>query len=186
MTNPVEIFSISHAAILDGATSAEDAALTLGRDVYGVRQGTLTPNVGSYEYQGDDGVNWLWEWVTHADLNITAGYISFDVVALITGNTVATVGSDIEIDLWTEDKANVMLPVLVRCPAKDSLGAVKRLDVILYAVQFAPLQWTGMSYKTGGEASYGGRALPSLNDETGTPFGDTKRRVGRVVSGAVI
>jgi Zn-dependent M28 family amino/carboxypeptidase len=77
-------------------------------------------------------------------------------------------------------------PVLVRIPSKDSAGAARRLDLILYRVQFGPFTFNGPAYKAGMEVSFAGRALASTINEVGTVWPDGKKRVGRLVSGAVI
>lgn len=191
VTDVFEGFSVSHAAILDGATSAEDAALTVGTDIYGVRTASLAPDTGQFDNTGDDAVLSSWYWLNFATLTVTSGYISFEVWSTITGQTISSSGAgDTEkftMDLYHEDMFNSSpRPVLVRIPSKDSLGNTRRIDFILYKVQFGPFTFNGPAYKTGLEANYDGRCLASLFDETGAAFPDGKKRVGRVVSGPVI
>jgi hypothetical protein len=186
-----EGFSVSHVAILDGATSGEDAALTIGQDVYGVRSGALDPDTGTFDNEGDDSILSSWYWLNFATLTVTAGYISLPVLAAITGRAISSSGTGATqkfgFDLWHQDDMNVApKPVLVRCPSKDSAGAVRRLDFILYKVQFGPFTFNGPAYKAGMEVSYTGRALSSTANEQGVAFADGKLRVGRLLSGAVI
>lgn len=190
-TNIFEGFSLSHAAILDGATSAEDAANTVGTDMYGVRSAAVAPDVGNFDNEGDDAVLSTWYWLNFATLTVTAGYISLPVLAALTGKAISSSGSGstqkFGFDLWHEDHFNIASkPVLVRVPSKDDAGAVRRLDIVLYKVQFGPFTFTGPAYKTGLEVSYEARCLASSKDETGTTFTDGKKRVGRLISGAVI
>jgi len=175
----IEGFSISHAAILDGETGAEDA------DIYGVRDGSLAVDSGSFDNTGDDSVLSTWLWFNFATVTITAGYISFDVVALLQGGDVTSSGSAPDdyysVSLWDEESLNQPpRPLLIRVPAKDSLGVARVLDIILYRVQFDPIKFTGPQYKNGLTADFGGKALMSSVDETGETL--AKRAPGRLIS----
>jgi hypothetical protein len=190
-TNIMEGFSASHVSILDGATSAEDAAQTVGTDVFGVRSAAVDPDVGQFDNEGDDSILSSWYWLNFATLTVTSGYISFPVLAAVTGKSISSSGTGSStkfgFDLWHEDHMNTEpKPVLVRVPSKDSEGVVRRLDIVLYKVQFGPMTFAGPAYKTGMEVTYAGRALSSLKDEKGTAHADGKKRVGRLISGAVI
>ncbi len=190
-TNIIEGFSVSHVAILDGATSAEDAAVTVGTDVYGVRSAAVDPDVGQFDNEGDDSILSSWYWLNFASLTVTSGYISLPVLAAVTGQAISSSGTGVAqkfgFDLWHEDQMNTSpKPVLVRVPSKDSDGTVRRLDLIFYKVQFGPLTFSGPAYKAGMEVSYAARCLASPKSETGATFTDSKKRVGRLVSGAVI
>jgi len=190
-TNIFEGFSVSHAAILDGASTAEDIAQTVGTDIYGVRSAALAPDVGTFDNEGDDTILSTWFWLNFATLTVTEGYISLPVLAAITGKAISSSGTGATqkfgFDLWHEDHFNVARkPVLIRVPSKDQDGAVRRLDIVLYSVQFGPFTFSGPAYKAGMEVSYDARALSSTKDETGVAFADGKKRVGRLISGAVI
>jgi len=190
-TNIFEGFSISSAMILDGVTTAEDAANTVGTDVYGVRSGAIAPDVGTFDNEGDDAVLSTWYWLNFATISITQGYISLPMLAAITGKAISSSGTGATqkygFDLWHEDHFNVSpKPMLLRVPSKDSAGAVRRLDIIIYKVQFGPFTFTGPAYKAGMEISFEGRCLASPSDETGVNYPDGKKRVGRLVSGQVI
>lgn len=194
MANPTNIFegfSLSHVAVLDGATTAEDAAITVGNDIYGVRNASLTPDTGQFENEGDDFVLSSWYWLNFANIEVQAGYISLAVISAITGRPISSSGSTSLIkygmDLWHEDMFNVSrLPVLVRIPSKDSNGLVRRLDFVLYSVQFGPFTFGGPAYKSGLEVNYTGRCVASTKDEVGATFSDGKKRIGRMISGPVI
>jgi hypothetical protein len=192
MPTPIfEGFSISHAAILDGATSAEDAALTVGTDIYGVRSAAIAPDVGNFDNEGDDTVLSSWFWLNFATLTVTQGYISFTELAAITGKAISSSGTGATqkfyFDLWHEDMFNTApKPMIIRVPSKDSAGAVRRLDIVLYKVQFGPFTFSGPAYKAGMEISFESRALASGQDELGAAFADGKKRVGRLVSGAAM
>jgi hypothetical protein len=87
------------------------------------------------------------------------------------------------IDLWHEDSMNVTpKPVLLTLPSKDNLGAVCRLVIGLYRVQFGPIGFAGPAYKDGFKVNYEGTALMSTVDELGAPFADGKKRIGRLIS----
>jgi hypothetical protein len=177
----VEGFSISHAAILDGTTLAD----AVDGDIYGVQNGALTPNTSSFENTGDDNVLSTWYWLTNATVNITAGYIPFKLLALLSGETITSSGTSpndyYSIPMWTETSSNQPArPMLLRVPSKDKLGAVRSLDIVLYKVQFQPFGLTGPTYKNGLTLDYTGTALISSVDETGSTL--AKKTVGRLIS----
>lgn len=192
MANPIfEGFSVSHVAILDGATSAEDIAATIGSDIYGVRSASLDPDAGSFDNEGDDAILSTWAWLNFVTLNVTSGYISFTTLAAITGAAISSSGAGatqkFSMDLWHEDHFNPSpKPAIIRVPSKDSAGVVRRIDFVIYKLQFGPMTFAGPAYKTGMEVTYSGRALMSGAQETGVVFADGKKRIGRVVSGASI
>lgn len=182
-TKTVEGFSLSHAAILDGTTGAE----ATNGDIYGVNEASIDPDTDSYQNEGDDVVMSEWGWFNFAEVNVQAGYISFELIALLTGRSVASSGSGAsdlyQIDLWHQDSFNVApKPMLIRIPAKDSAGTVRTVDFVLYKVQFSPITFDGPAYKDGLKVNYNGRALMSTTDEAGATHSDGKKRVGRVVS----
>lgn len=189
MADPrVEAFSLTHAQVLDGATTFHNA-LTLGQDydIYGVDQASLEPDTDSFENEGDDAVLSTWEWLNFASVNVRAGYLSFPLIATLTGQAIASSGAGasqwLEMDLWHEDSFNVgSRPMLIRMPSKDANGAVRLLDIGLYKVSFAPMTFDGPAYKDGLKVNYNGRALLSPTDETGATFADGKKRIGRLIS----
>jgi hypothetical protein len=186
VTQITEAFSVTHVGILDGATAFESAATSMG-DIYGVRNASLEADVGDYDNTGDDAILASWRWFNKATLNVVAGYISFETLATITGDTTGSSGSGASVhywfDLWNEDHMNVSpAPVILRCPAKDSEGAVRVLIIGLYKVQFGPMQITGPAYKEGLTVSYVGTVLMSTVDEEGTALAGDKKAVGRLIS----
>lgn len=181
VTTVVEGFSISHAAILDGTTGAEHT----DGDVYAVNSGSLDLNVGTYNNEGDDTVVSIWDWVNFANVKVEAGYISFRLIALLTGSTLSSSGSGAniryDIPLWQEDSFNVAnKPMRIRVPSKDNVGNTRLIDIILFSVKFAPIAFTGPAYKAGLKVSYSGCALMSSVDEKGTTL--AKKAVGRIMS----
>jgi hypothetical protein len=178
-----EGFSLSHAAILNPGTRAEN------QTIYGVRNGTISTDQGNFENTGDDVVLSEHFWINFANVTIEAGFVPFSTLALITGTTVTSsgaAGSDYyALPLWTINSMNQpALPMAIRVPAKDSIGQVRTLDFVLYNVQFQPFNFTGPSYKTGLSCSIAGRALFSSTDESGTTtFTDGQgKRIGRLVA----
>lgn len=177
-----EGFSLSHAAILNGSTGAENAT------VYGVRNGTISTDQGNFENTGDDVVLSEHFWINFANVTIEAGFVPFSTIALITGTNVSSSGAAgadyYAIPLWTLSSMNQpALPMAIRVPAKDSLGQVRTLDFVLYNVQFQPFNFTGPSYKTGLSCSIAGRALFSSVSETGQALPSTyPKSIGRLVS----
>ena len=181
-TKILEGFSVSHAAILDGATGAE----LVNGDIYGVNEASLDLDSDSYDNEGDDTVLSSWAWMNYATLTVQGGYIPFDLLAVLTGEAVTTTGvapADIhKILLWSQASLNVApKPVLIRMPAKDSNGVPRTLDIVLFKVQFDPISFDGPSYKEGLKLNYRGKALLSTIDETGAPLAGGARAVGRLV-----
>ena len=188
-TTTVEGFSLSHAAILDGETGAEE----VDGDIYGVRTATLEPDTDDFDNEGDDTVLSTWQWMNYATVTVEAGYIPFSTVALLSGETLVSSGSapndHYSIQMWTDRSMNVSpKPMLIRVPSKDSLGAVRTLEFVLYRVQFGPIMFDGPQYKDGLTVSYEGKALLSLYNEAGVllstayglPVGT--RAAGRLIS----
>jgi hypothetical protein len=73
-TGIFEAFSVSHAAILNGTTGAEEA------DIYGVREGSVSVDSDSYDNTGDDAVLSNWFWFNYAEVTISSGYVPFNVI----------------------------------------------------------------------------------------------------------
>lgn len=177
----VEGFSLTHAAILDGATGAEEAA----GDIYGVRTGTIAVDTGNYDNTGDDAVLSSWFWFNFATLTVQAGYIPFDTIALLSGSTITSSGTGANdyytLPLYEETSLNQPpRPVLVRVPAKDKDGVSRTIDFVLYRVQFGPFSFDGPSYKNGLLLNYTGRAVMSSKDEKGSAL--TTRSIGRIIN----
>lgn len=192
MANPVvEAFSLSHAQIMNGTDTFETAAAALntpeGLDIYGVNEASLDPSSDSYDNEGDDTILSKWYWLNNAELKVQAGYLSFPLIASLTGRTISSTGSgaaqSFSMDLWHEDDFNVAAkPVLLRMPSKDKAGAVRTLVIGLYKVQFSPITFAGPKYKDGLKVNYDGTALFSTTDEKGAVFADGKKRIGRLIS----
>lgn len=192
MANPVvEAFSLSHAQILDGATTFKEAAALLntpeGLDIYGVNEASLDPDTDEYDNEGDDTVLSRWSWLNNAGLEVQAGYLSFPLISSLTGRPISSTGSGnaqvFEMDLWHEDDFNIAAkPAILRMPSKDKLGAVRTFTIGLFRVQFGPITFDGPAYKDGLKVNYNGTALFSPVDEKGQPFADGKKRVGRLIS----
>jgi hypothetical protein len=183
-TTIVEGFSISHAAILDGADPGAELA-----DIYGVREGTLDVDTDSFDNTGDNTVLSTWSWINFATLSITSGYVPLSVLSTLYGATLTSSGTaesiTYSLPLWNEKSQNQpSRPVLLRVPSKDSGGLPRRLDIILYKVQFDPFSFDGPAYKDGLVLNYSGRALLSSVDEKGVAL--TEKAVGRLLSAAAL
>lgn len=177
----VEGFSLTHAAILNGTTGAEE----VDGDIYGVRTGSIAVDTGNYDNTGDDAVLSSWFWFNFATLTVQAGYVPFSTIALLAGATITSSGTGAadyySLPLWEETSLNQPpRPVLVRVPAKDKDGVVRTLDFVLYRVQFGPFSFDGPAYKSGLLLNYTGRAVMSDKDETGASL--TRRAIGRLVN----
>jgi hypothetical protein len=184
----VEGFSLTHAAILDGRTAAEDAdaSVTFG-DIYGVRTGTIAADTGNYDNTGDDFVMSSWFWINFATVTIQAGYVPFDTIALLSGSTITSSGSGAadyySLPLWEENSVNQPpQPMLIRVPAKDKNGVIRNLDFVLYRVQFGPFSFDGPAYKSGLLLNYTGRAVLSPVDEKGATLPAGHKAIGRLLN----
>jgi hypothetical protein len=177
----VEGFSLTHAAILDGSTGAEE----VDGDIYGVRSGTIAVDTGNYDNTGDDSVLSSWFWFNFATVTVQSGYLPFTTIALLAGSTITSSGAGVtdyySLPLYEETSLNQPpRPMLIRVPAKDKDGVIRTLDFVLYRVQFGPFSFDGPSYKSGLLLSYTGRAVMSDKDETGTAL--PRRAIGRLVN----
>lgn len=177
----VEGFSLTHAAILDGTTGAEE----VDGDIYGVRTGTIAADTGNYDNTGDDFVMSSWFWINFATVTVQAGYVPFETIALLSGSTITSSGTGdndyYSMPLWDESSVNQPpRPMLIRLPAKDKDGIIRTLDFVLFRVQFGPMSFDGPSYKSGLLLNYTGRAVLSDKDETGASL--PKKAIGRIVN----
>ena len=181
VTKILEGFSVTHAAILDGDTGAEE----LDGDIYGIENANITPDLGTFDNVGDDVVKSTWDWFNKALIAIQAGYLPFDLVALIYGPSVSSSGSgaDIRYDLplWEKRGSNIITrPLQVRCEAKDSNGNARWWDFVYFKAKFKPLSFTGPAYKDGLKINYEATILMSSIDEAGNVL--AYEAVGRIVS----
>lgn len=180
MTAPTGIyegFSVTHAQILDGSQTFEQALETALAnpqfwDIYGVDEASITPNVDNFENPGDDAVQSRWQWFTTADLRVRAGYVSFPLLSTIYGNPISSTGTGAArvdaMELWNERSINIPdRPVMIVQPSKDSRGAIRRLVWGCYRVSFGPLTPEGIAYKDGLKVSYPGTVLMSEFNEVG-------------------
>lgn len=180
MSSPiVEAFSISHAAILNGTTGAESA------DIFGVREGSVDIDTDSYSNTGDDSILSVWNWFNLATITVTSGFLSFDMMSLVTGAPIVSSGvapNDFwSQSLWNESSLNQpSRPVLLRCPSRDRANRVRSLDIVLFSCQFGPIRLDGPSYKNGLSVSWTAQAVMSSVDEKGVAL--SERAVGRLVS----
>lgn len=189
MVSPTaEGFSLSHAAILDPSTGLD----ALDGDIYGIRSGSLELDSDSYDNTGDDSILSRWYWANAVNVTVQSGYIPFRTIALLTGSKVTSSGAGnaetFSIPLWEQRQMNTQpRPMLIRVPSKDKDGVSRRLDFILYKVQFQPMSFDGPSYKEGLLVNYNGAALFTDTDEKGQPVldsqtGEPTTAVGRLIS----
>lgn len=189
MSSPiVEGFSLSHAAILNGTAGAE----TVDGDIYGIRSGAIELDTDSYDNTGDDGILSTWYWFNKATLTVQSGYVPFNTIALLSGSKYTSSGTGnndyFSMPLWEQRQLNSpQFPVLIRVPSKDKNGLARRLDFVLYKVQFQPLSFDGPNYKDGLLLNYTGTALMSDTTETGAQVLDSvsglpTKAIGRLLS----
>lgn len=91
MPNIVEAFSVSHAQVLNGSQTWLDAiaaAAAESDDIYGVNEASLDIDDDDYDNEGDDAVLSTWAWFNYADISVQAGYLSFPLMANMTGRPV--------------------------------------------------------------------------------------------------
>jgi len=185
-----EAFSVSHAQILDGMTdflTAMAAAYNQDTDVYGVAEAGLSPDTDSFSNEGDDTILSTWDWLNKGDLTVKSGYLSFPLIAALTGQPISSgtsAGKEVlAVDLWHEDAMSVApKSMIIKMPSKDRDGNPADFVIGLYKVSFKPIQFDGPVYKDGLKVNYDGSALYSQLDELGQPFADGKKRVGRLLA----
>lgn len=187
----VEAFSLSHAQILDGQTTflsaIAQATAAVGEDIYGVSEASLEPDTDEFDNEGDDVVMSNWAWLNFAEIEVQAGYVSFPLIANLTGQTVSSSTNGgkqiLGLDLWHEDSFNVApKPMIIKMPSKDKDGTPADFVIGLYRVQFKPIVFEGPVYKDGLKINYNGKALYASSDETGSAFSDGKKKIGRLLA----
>jgi len=189
MASPtVEGFSLSHAAILNGTTGAEE----VDGDIYGVRSASVELDTDSYDNTGDDAVLSSWYWFNKATITVQSGYVPFRTMALLSGSAVKSSGTapndTYEIPLWEERQTNTQpRPMLIRIPSKDKDGVLRTIDFVLFKVQFQPFSFDGPNYKDGLLLNYTGTALMSSTNDKGTAVldsvtGQPTKAIGRLLS----
>jgi hypothetical protein len=186
----VEAFSVSHAQILatgEDFLTAIASAYNQDTDIYGVKEASIEPDMDSYDNEGDDVILSTWDWLNKAEVTVQAGYVSFPLIAALTGQAISsgTVGGKqvFGLDLWHEDSLSIPpRPMIIKMPSKDRDGQPADFVIGLYKVAFKPIQFDGPVYKDGLKINYDGSALYSSVDENGQPFADGKKRVGRLLS----
>jgi hypothetical protein len=199
----IEGFSLSHVAILDGETGAEE----VDGDIYGVRSATLAADTGNYDNTGDDKTLSSWYWFNFGTLTVEAGYVPWKLIRLLSGAAIeysddvtsptptwsnalpldsdttarALTTDGYRMSLWNESSLNQPAkPVLIMVPAKDRFGTPRSFSLVLYRVQFSPFNFTGPSYKSGLLLNYTGRAVMSEYDEKQQPLADPA--IGRMLN----
>lgn len=186
-TPTFEAFSLSHAAILDGTTGAEDAK----GDIYSVNSASIELDADSFDNVGDDLIRSTWNWGNKGNLSVQSGFISYDVLSLIYGLPITSSGSGaaqtFSMLAWERKSMNpAPKPVLIRMPSRDMQGVARNLDIILFRVQFAPFTFDGPAYKDGLKLNYTGSALFSALDERGLPVldgsGNPTEAIGRILN----
>lgn len=185
-----EGFSVSHAQILDGTQTFVEALAAQaldGLDFYGVKESSLSPDLGSFDNEGDNRIMSTWNWFNKADFHVQSGYVSFATIAKLTNQTISSTSvngkTTLGLDLWHEDDMNVApKPALVRIPSKDEFGNPADFVIGLYRIDFKPIQFDGPVYRDGLKVNYDGTATMSNFDEKGIRFPDGKSRVGRLLA----
>jgi hypothetical protein len=100
----VEGFSLNHAQILDGTETFEEALARTdleGWDIYGVNEASLDVDTDQFINEGDDAQLSVWNWLNGADVSVQAGYLSFPLIANLTGEEVTETGGTAEVQTLT-------------------------------------------------------------------------------------
>jgi hypothetical protein len=184
----VEGYSVTGAMILNGSTSFATATSAFG-DLYGVRTASVALNTSRYDNTGNNVILSSWNNADNATITVEAGYITFETLALLSGESITSSGSgpnDIyKIDPWTEDSINQSArPMLIRMQAKNRTKQLRDMYFGFYSVEFSPIKFTGPQYRNGLAVSYEGIAGFSEYDETGVLL--PKKSVMTIVSGPAV
>lgn len=175
-----EGFSLARCAVL-GVTGSE----TGGGQLYAAQSITLTPDVTSSDLTEDDDLTGSWIVLNKAALIVTQGFMSWAVIAQLNGTSVASSGTAPNdyygLPLWTQYQHNKpSVSMAFRSAARNTVGAPRTLDFLLYKVQLSVLNFTGMVYKQGLGVSYAGTVLYSLTDEAGNAL--AQQEIGRFLT----
>lgn len=174
----MEGFSVTRASVL-GVTGTEAAQL------YGAQSITLTPDTTVINNSADDDVISVWIVLNSATINVQAGFLPFSVLAQLGGTTLVSSGlspSDYYgLPLWTQYQHNQpQVPMAIRMASRNSPGAQRTMDIVLYRVSIAVLDFTGIVFKTGLQVNYQGKVMFSSTDEAGNTLAGPE--IGRIVS----
>jgi hypothetical protein len=174
----MEGFSLTRASVL-GATGLESAQL------YAAQAITLTPTTTVINNSADDEVLSIWVILNSADLAIQGGFMPFSVLAQLGGTALASSGLSpadyYGLPLWTQYQHNQpQVPMAIRMASRNSPGAARTMDIVLYRVSIAVLDFTGVVYKTGLQVNYQGKIMFSNTDEAGNDLAGPE--MGRIVS----
>lgn len=162
----LEGFSISHAAILDGETTAEEAAK---RDFYGVQSASVSANEESFEEVSNDIVIGSWNSISSINIEVSSGFMSLSIFDRFSFED----KKPLSLDLWNPSAINpAHVPILFRIPSRNQNGVYFNFDIVLFNVKLKPYSLDSLSYKEGLKVSYKGQAFLSDVDEVGNvlPF----------------
>lgn len=184
MNNAIqEGFSVDRVAILNPSGGAESQQL------YGAQVITLVPEMVTSDMVADDEEYATWYNVTKANLTVTNGYMNFATIDQLSGPGINMVSSGASpadyygLPLWTQYQHNKpAVPLAFRMMSRNANGGVRTLTFVLYKVQLAVLDFTGIVYKTGLQVNYAGTVLFSTTDEQGNTLPGPE--MGRLVSSA--
>lgn len=96
-------------------------------------------------------------------------------------------GTELSVPFWQEDCGNQPpWPVLVRAASRDALGNSLALDILLYKVQFGPVNIGNQEYKSLWTFNTSGRVLLSPFDHLGNPLPGNKKACGKLISRTVL
>ena len=174
----MEGFSLTRASVL--STAGTEAA-----QLYAAQSITLTPDNTVISNSADDDVISIWVIMNSATLSVQAGFMPFSVLSLLGGTALASSGASPNdyygLPLWTQYQHNQpQVSLALRMASKNSPGAQRTMDVVLYRVSISVLDFTGIVYKTGLQVNYQGKVMFSSTDEAGNTLAGPE--IGRVVS----
>jgi hypothetical protein len=176
-----EGFSLDRVSALSGSTGAESAQL------YAAQQITFSPDLTITDLMADDEEYGSWYMLNRVQLTVVNGYLSFAVIAQLSGTAVASSFGGQSPDwyyglpMWTQYQHNQpSVPLALRMASRDVNGKTRTLTFVLYKVQLSVLDFTGTVYKNGLQVNYQGTVLFSSYDERGNALSGPE--MGRIVS----
>jgi len=166
----LESFSLVRGAVLNGS-GLESAQL------YGMRDGRITPNYSEYPSTSDDIVVMVWANLEYVEIEVNSGFLPFPALTTIYGYPVSSSGAEYSTPWGLQRMTNAM-PMVLRANGRNYNGQARTFDLIFYQVQFLTVH-TQRAYKTGMECDYTAYATLSYTDEAGNALAVPE--VGRMV-----
>lgn len=174
----MEGFSLTRAAVLS-ASGVESVQM------YSAKAIALVPNTSVVTSLADDEVLNIWAILNSAQIIVNAGFMPFTTLGQLMGTGYFSSGLSpadyYALPLWTQYQHNQpQVSLVVRASSRNSVGATRTMDMVLYRVSLSVLDFTGVVYKTGLQVNYQGKIMFSSVDEVGNTLPGLE--VGRIIS----